>query len=176
MFYIVGQGAELVHFHQVARHHALCWRAPVGQVGLVAREASLHSSCGMIYRASERARHTRAGHVPVVRWVASWPDQGRVDDVLSPAVFDVADATHKWLLGEPSGPVIGGGHEFTHNVGCADLEEMNSPCRKGQCPYVRPSLGIAGRRKGTGDCLSEEEAVERLGIIHPVTAANNAPG
>jgi hypothetical protein len=60
---IVGEGSQLVHFHEGASHHARCWRGPVGEYNLVAGKSGLRRAGGMVHRTTKGACDTRTWHV-----------------------------------------------------------------------------------------------------------------
>src|SRR4051794_2440130 len=111
----------------------------------------------MIHTRSQRTLHT--GSAATSGWsnvgFVDGGDECVVDDFVGPAVFDVADASDKGMVGKSSAPVVGCGDELLDDVWCANLEEVNCAGREGECPYVRSSFGISRMWKRASDGLSE---------------------
>jgi hypothetical protein len=144
------QTPELIDLHQLAGHHALARRLPVGDLDLVALHLMTRAATHVVEAAAYRRLDRRSSSTTVRRAVRVttravmdrwWRciesaggtrrtlEQRRVDDCLGPTVFDVRDTARQRLFAQARGPVIRGAHPLVCDFGSADLEQVNGTGR-----------------------------------------------
>ena len=123
---IILQMLKLFILGEIARAECLSRRPPLADIGTVAGKPSLEADT-MFHSATCGGRATAAVHT------SARHDCGRssspcrrtaIDNVVTPAIFDIANTTNQWLFGHAGSPKVSGADEFLDNIVGSDLEQV----------------------------------------------------